>query len=61
MKVKIEDANNLERDIRTGAVVNTSITALEQAKASKQKRMNTDQRLNRVEDTLDEILRLLKG
>lgn len=57
---KIKDTQNLLRDTKTNAVINTDREALENAKASKQKRLNDRKRIDTLEEKVDLILELLQ-
>ena len=67
-RIKIEGHTELERDTKTHAIICSNTTLLQQAKASKQNKLNTITRLNTIEEkietmqnTFDEILNILKG
>ena len=60
--VKVEDAPDLVKDLRSGAVLNTNVQALEAYRKRREKLNKTEQLENRVttiENTLNELKSLL--
>lgn len=58
-KLSVEGHPNLHRDIKSGAIVNTNTEEYESYMKSYRMRQQQSQRLDRVEDELNEIKLLL--
>ena len=57
--IKVQDENNLYRDIDTGAIINTDGSAFEKYKKSRNKFRNMEQELDYVKSEISEIKSLL--
>tara|TARA_X000001036_G_scaffold435592_1_gene477089 strand:- start:1097 stop:1306 length:210 start_codon:yes stop_codon:yes gene_type:complete len=57
--IKVQDENNLYRDIDTGAIINTDRSAFEKYKKSRNKFRNMEQELDYVKSEISEIKSLL--
>lgn len=57
MKPQEEINTDLVRDTSTGALINKNKEALDAARAAKKLRLSTNQRLTRLEDMMEKILK----
>jgi hypothetical protein len=57
--IKVQDENNLYRDVDTGAIINTDRSAFEKYKKSRNKFRNMEQDLDYVKSEISEIKSLL--
>jgi len=54
-KIKVEGHNNLARDPQSGAILNINRNEIQNAKLAKQRRKEKDQRIDRLEESLNEV------
>jgi len=57
--IKVQDENNLYRDVDTGAIINTDRSAFEKYKKSRNKFHNMEHELDYVKSEISEIKSLL--
>lgn len=60
MKVPIDNKPNLERDIKSNAIINTDNIAYRKAIESRKARIDADKRLSKVESELADIKSILE-
>lgn len=60
MIVKIKDEENLVRDKESNAILNSSLSSLENYKARRESLRNKDKELQSLKDEVKEIKQLLK-
>lgn len=58
--VKIKDHHNLSRDLKSGAVINNSKSLAQLARQSRQKYLDDQARLDKLEDDMSDIKHMLK-
>jgi len=58
--VKVDGHPGLYRDMKTGAIVNKNKSALEQAKARKAAQNRDRERMNELEDKVDNLTNMLE-
>ena len=59
--VKVKDQEYLVRNKTTGAIINTDTNGFNAFVRAKQRSENLDQRLDRIEETMEMLLQLLKN
>ena len=59
--VPVENSNHLVRDKSTNAIINIDNSGLEKAKARKKARIEKDQKINKLENEINELKSLVQA
>jgi len=59
--VPVENSNHLVRDKYTNAIINIDNSGLEKAKARKKARIEKDQKINKLENEINELKSLVQA